>query len=299
MPLKPKVPSEASDASPRDPAGFAGVWLRDTPADPDPPILVITRNTGVSYNVRRLYKQGFLTIERADRGSLHDSLLRLDSGVEFRRLNDRVLVQVDASARAESSGGTSWKSVPADYPSSHAREPAALQAWTEVAHVSRPKLIRGAILYVILGFAMWLTVSMNDYRIPMRGIIDNDRIIPWFLGFGALWSLFEAASRLWLLPTSRCFFRAGREGIWYKQPPMGMAFAPAKEVRLAWTDVIEWRPYVLRINGIPTMRTITFDTFNRDSMVRRKYGIATHPFKENQDQIVANIQAAAIDLTEA
>ena len=147
----------ASDGSQRDPAGFAGVWLRDMHADPDPPIFVITRNAGVSYDVRRLYKKGSMTIERGDRGSIHDSVLRLDSGVEFRRLNDHVLVQVDASARAESSGGSiHWKSVSVEYSSSHDRETAARPAWTDVAHVSRAKLIRSAILYLILGFAMWL-----------------------------------------------------------------------------------------------------------------------------------------------
>jgi hypothetical protein len=254
--------------SPPDLVGFAGTWLRDMAANPHPPIFVITRNPGGDYSVRAMYQSGFVSASRSYHGNVDDSLLRLDSGGEFRCLDAQTLLQVDAHALAESHTGIVWNRVPADYPATHGREPGSLPddifaseardnshdvpaGWTDVAHIGRSKLIRGGILYLIAGTGLALFLHANNYRIPI-GVFDNDRIIPAFFAIGILGCLVSGIGQLWLL-ASDCFFRAGRQGIWYKQPPAGLPFAPAKEFRVAWSDVTKWYPSTFSVNGIPLL----------------------------------------------
>ena len=162
--------------------------------------------------------------------------------------------------------------------------------WSNVARLSRAKLIRRATLYFLFGIGLILFLRTQNYRISTR-FFDNDRIIPWFFVLIVFYCVFEAISLLWLLPAGRCFIRAGREGIWYKQPPGGYPLGPAKEVRILWSDVKRWTPFRASMNGITHTQFIAFETLARDTRTIRKHVVFTHPYQENQDQIVANIQA--------
>jgi tetratricopeptide (TPR) repeat protein len=301
-----KIAKRLNDARPPE---FAGTWLREeTGADADPPILVISQNPAGDFNVRGLYRQGFLKFARNDRGRLENSLLHVESLMEFeyvqnetvpfvppveewtstvvyRYVNDETLQQVDTQVI--------WRRVPDGYPSAHDREvgvpPESIleraaagantpepAAWTDVAHLSRSKLAWSAALYGMLGIGIFLFLRAQDFRIPSR-LLGSDRVLPAFFAIGILVAVYEMAGRLGLLPAGRCFFRAGPEGIWYRQPPSGLPL-PAKEARIPWSEVTKW---------YPAAKTIVFETHTAG-----KRRILTYAYRENQEQIAANLRAA-------
>ena len=164
--------------------------------------------------------------------------------------------------------------------------------WREVGHLSRPKLIRRAILNLAFSIGLLFFLRGLDYRLSTT-LFRNDRILPVFLFAAALYGILEAMSLLWLIPSGRCFLRAGRDGIWFKQPPGGYPFGPAKEVVVRWTDLKRCTPFTARMNGIAHTQFIGLEVVNHGDGSSRKHMILTHPYKENLAELVADLRGSA------
>jgi hypothetical protein len=110
-------------------------------------------------------------------------------------------------------------------------------------------------------------------------------LIGWF-ALGSAVQRFRAAS------TRERYFRAGPEEVSvclpddYGSSTFLFSFNTCK-FELPWEQIKTWYPYVSSMNGIPTERSIVFETLKGE-----KVKIKTYHFAENQKQIVANINQA-------
>jgi hypothetical protein len=105
-------------------------------------------------------------------------------------------------------------------------------------------------------------------------------------------SLGNAIQRFHAAKTAERHFRAGPRGISVCLPDdsgkttLLFAFKTLK-FELPWDQVKTWYPYVQSMNGIPTERSIVFETLSGE-----KIKIKTYHFAERQKQIVENITKA-------
>lgn len=88
------------------------------------------------------------------------------------------------------------------------------------------------------------------------------------------------------------WLKAGPEGLSFRLPGpsrAGTLYFTYDVVHrvLAWRDVIEWYPYVMKVNGIPTYRKIIVVTAGGRIDIEGGY------FEESVPEIVANIKAAS------
>jgi hypothetical protein len=85
--------------------------------------------------------------------------------------------------------------------------------WMDVAHFSPAKAVLGATFYVVAGIRLALLLA---YRIPLP-FLFHERVAQTIVGIGILFCAAMVIGRLQIISPGRCFFRAGRGGIWYKQ----------------------------------------------------------------------------------
>jgi hypothetical protein len=153
-----------------------------------------------------------------------------------------------------------------------------------VAHFSPAKAIIGVTFYLVAGIGLALLLA---YRIPLP-FFFNERFAQAIVGIGILFCAVMVIGRLQIILPGGCFFRAGRDGIWYKQVgTLDATPGRPKETRMSWHEVTRWYPHILRMNGMPLWKVIVFETTNG------KHPVQIHLYKESQDQIIANIKTAS------